>query len=398
MPEQEKIASRYIQIAEPYMGDEEWQALKEPIITGWLTQGPKVKVFEQGFAARHDVTYAHATTSCTTALHLALSAIDIKPGDRVIVPSFTWIATANAVEYCGGIPVFCDSCRDTYNMDPEKLERVIERLLSAGIRPKAVIAVHLFGLSAEMDKISSIAKKYNMKVIEDAACAAGARYKGKATGSLGDIGCFSFHPRKVLTTGEGGMCTTNDKDLAERISCLRSHGASLSEEQRHHSNSPYLMPNFDVLGYNYRMSDLQGAVGVVQLSKLDSFIAERRAWAQYYQKELSTIEWLVTPKEPDGCFHSFQAYVCLVDEKKIKKSRNKIMQHLHEHGIGTRAGTHAVHQLGYYEKKYDLKPSDYPVARELYASTLALPLHNRMAEEDYYRVVEVLKKLDVVCK
>lgn len=398
MSEQEKSTPTYIQIAEPYMGDEEWQALKEPITTGWLTQGPKVKEFEQGFAIRHNVTYAYATTSCTTALHLALRAIDIQPGDRVIVPSFTWIATANAVEYCGGIPIFCDSCLDSYNIDPEKLEEVVKKLLVEGIQPKAVIPVHLFGLAANMDEILAISKKYNMKVIEDAACASGAGYKGKPTGSLGDIGCFSFHPRKVLTTGEGGMCTTNDKELAEKMSCLRSHGASLSEEQRHHSNSPYLMPDFDVLGYNYRMSDLQGAVGVVQLSKLDSFIAERRNWAQYYHRELSNIEWLITPVEPEECFHSFQAYVCLIDNKKIKKSRNKIMQYLHENGIGTRAGTHAIHELGYYAKKYDLKPSDYPVAQELYAGTLALPLHNRMVEEDYNRVVTILKQIDEDCR
>lgn len=383
----------YIQIAEPCMGEEEWQALREPLTTGWLTQGPKVKAFEEVFAKRHTVKYAYATTSCTTALHLALRAIGIKAGDRVIVPSFTWIATANAVEYCGAIPVFCDSCRRSYNIDPLKLEEVIQKLLVEGIKPKAIIAVHLFGLAAEMDLINELAAKYNMKVIEDAACAAGASYRGKPTGSLGDIGCFSFHPRKVITTGEGGMCTTNDPILAERIACLRSHGASLSEEQRHHSDKPYLMPDFDALGYNYRMSDLQGAVGLVQIPKLDFFITERKHWADFYKKQLADLEWLITPIEPGGYSHSFQAYVCLVDNDKIKKSRNEIMQYLHECGIGTRAGTHAVHELGYYTKKYNIKSEDYPVAAELYAQTIALPLHNHMSEDDYARVVDSLKKL-----
>lgn len=384
---------RYIQIAEPCMGDEEWQALKEPLTTGWLTQGPRVKEFEKNFADRHGVGYAYATTSCTTALHLALKAIGIGKGDRVIVPSFTWIATANVVEYCGGIPVFCDSRRNTYNIDPLKLREKVEQLVAEGFPPKAVIVVHLFGLSAEMDSIIAITREYGMSIIEDAACAAGASYKGKPVGSLGDIGCFSFHPRKIITTGEGGMCTTSSIQLAEKMTCLRSHGASLSEEQRHHSDRPYLMPDFDVLGYNYRMSDLQGAVGVIQLAKLDSFILERSKWAQYYDEELASLDWIITPIVADGFAHSYQAYVCLVDSTKINKSRNDIMQYLHEWGIGTRAGTHAVHELGYYAAKYGIKADDYPVARELYASTLALPLHNGMAEEDYYRVVKVLKTI-----
>ena len=178
-------------------------------------------------------------------------AIGIKAGDRVIVPSFTWIATANSVEYCGGVPVFCDSCLDTYNLDPTQLEKTILRLSAQGIHPKAIIAVHLFGLIADMGAILSIAKRYNMYVIEDAACAAGASYQGSPAGSLGHIGCFSFHPRKIITTGEGGMCTTNSGEYAEKLACLRSHGASLSEEQRHSSNRPYLMPDFKELGFNY---------------------------------------------------------------------------------------------------------------------------------------------------
>lgn len=384
---------KYINIAEPSLGEEEWQALKEPLDTGWLTQGPKVKEFEEKFARKHKVQYAAAVTSCTTALHLALKAIGVKPGDNVIVPSFTWIATANAVEYCGAVPIFCDNDIITYNIDVDKLEKLLETLYREGKTVQALLPVHLFGLTADMDRITVLAKKYGFYIVEDAACAAGALYHGRPAGSLGDVGCFSFHPRKIITTGEGGMCTTNNPEFAEKISRLRSHGASLSEEQRHSSDSPYLMPDFNDLGYNYRMSDLQGAVGSIQIGRLDGFINERRQWAHFYDVELEALNWLITPTEPDGCRHSYQAYVCRINSQKISLTRNQIMQKMHEAGIGTRAGTHAVHELGYYKNKYRLKTEDYPVAAELYANTVSLPLHNRMNELDYKRVVDVLKNI-----
>lgn len=391
----EKKSLTYISIAEPYMGQEEWNSLREPLETGWLTQGPKVKEFEMAFAARHDVKYAYAVTSCTTALHLALAALNIGRGDLVIVPSFTWIATANAVEYCGAKPVFCDSDLETYNMDIDKLRMIIEELDSRGMKPKAIIAVHLFGLLANMRAICAIARKHGIKVVEDAACAAGASYLETPSGGFGDIACFSFHPRKVITTGEGGMCTTNDPDLAERLACLRSHGASLSEEQRHHSDRPYLMPDFNVMGYNYRMSDLQGAVGCVQIGRLDTLIAERRKWAKWYNDKLKAIQWIKTPIEPEGYCHTYQAYVCLMnsDHAGAGLKRNDVMQILHENGIGSRSGTHAVHTLAYYAEKYNICSDEYPIAAKLYDNTIALPLHNKMKKEDYERIVDCLKKI-----
>ena len=384
----------YINIAEPCLGEEEWNYVKDPISTGWLTQGPKVKEFENKFAAMHNVNYAYATTSCTTALHLALTALGVTKGDYVIVPSFTWIATVNVVEYCGATPIFCDNDISTYNIDVEKLELILEELYKNGKTVKAVIPVHLFGLLADMDRILSLSKKYGFAVVEDAACAAGAMYDEKYAGSFGDIGCFSFHPRKVITTGEGGMCTTNDDVLAERLACLRSHGATVSEEQRHRSNSPYLMPDFNVLGFNYRMSDLQGAVGSVQIDKLGRFINERRNWAEYYNQRLSGLDWLITPLEPIQCRHSYQAYVCRIDTTKVAMSRDDIMQKMQEAGIGTRAGTHAVHELGYYKKKYNISKRDYPVAAELYANTISLPLHNNMSQADYDYVIEILSGIN----
>lgn len=384
---------KYINIAEPYMGNEEWEALKEPISTGWLTQGPKVKEFENKFSVKHGVRYSFAVTSCTTALHLALAALGVKTGDYVIVPSFTWIATVNVVEYCGATPIFCDSDINTYNIDVNKLKLLLEQMAKQGKKVKAVISVHLFGLMAPMKEIKDLSKEYDFSVIEDAACAAGAMYEDKYAGSWGDIGCFSFHPRKIITTGEGGMCTTNDEVLASRIGCLRSHGASVSEEQRHSSNSPFLMPDFDVLGFNYRMSDLQGAVGSVQVDKLAMLVEERRKWAAYYDDNLKDVEWLIAPTVPDKCKHSYQAYVCRVDTEKISLKRNEIMQKLQDAGIASRAGTHAVHELGYYSRKYNIKADDFPVASELYANTISLPLHNRMSTEEYAYVIKVLKSI-----
>lgn len=382
-----------IMIALPFTGEEEWQALKEPLTSGWLTQGPQVAAFEEAFAKRHGTKYALATTSCTTALHLALLAVGVQPGDRVIVPSYTWVATANAVEYCGGVPVFCDSNPETYNLDLASVRSKIRECIAGGIYPKAIVAVHLFGLCAEMDAILEIAQEYNIKVIEDAACAVGAAYKDKSAGSIGDVGCFSFHPRKIITTGEGGMCTTNKAEIAEAINCLRNHGASISEEQRHNSNRPFLMPDFNVLGFNYRMTDLQGAVGRVQLGRLDQLIAERRQWAEYYRRELADIDWLITPVIPQKCQHSWQAFVCRVDEDKAPLKCVEIMDYLHRKGISTRPGTHAVHLLGFYSHKYGLKSDDYPTASMLYKTTLALPLHNRMTANDYQRVVTALKEI-----
>ena len=376
---------RMIQISQPSTGDEEWQAVREPLATGWLTQGPKVAEFEKRFAARHQVRHALAATSCTTALHLILAAMEVGPGDEVIVPAFTWIATANVVVYCGATPVFADVDRATYNLDPSDVARKVT------LRTKAIIAVHLFGLCADIDAITKAAP--GIPIIEDAACAAGSAYKNRPAGTLGLAAAFSFHPRKSITTGEGGMVTTNDDALAERVNMLRNHGASISEEQRHHGRRPYVMADFNLLGFNYRMTDLQGAVGIVQLEKLDQFIDERQKWAEFYWRELAGLRWLGLPSVPDGLRHGWQAFVCYVDEATAPMPRNDLMQRLHAQGVSTRPGTHAVHMLGYYREKCGSRPEDCPVARDCDSYSMAIPLHNRMSEEDYRYVAQQLKDL-----
>jgi perosamine synthetase len=379
------MIKRIIPISLPVTGEEEWQATREPIINGWLTSGPKVREFEQLFAERHQVKHALAVTSATTALHLALVALQVGPGDEVIVPAFTWVSTANVVLYCGANVVFADVDPKTFNIDPHDLKR---RITS---KTKAIIPVHLFGLCANMDAIKTIAG--NIPLVEDGACAAGAGYKGVAAGALGTIGCFSFHPRKSVTTGEGGMITTNDDHLADTMSMLRNHGASISEEQRHNGARPYILPNFNMLGYNYRMTDLQGAVGVVQIKKLDQFIDERAEWAAWYSEQLAEIPWLRTPQVEADYKHGWQSFVTFVDESKAPFSRNEIMEKLQEHGISSRPGTHAVHMLTFYADKYNIKPRDYPGAQAANDYSMAIPIHNRMLAQDYHYVVDFLKSL-----
>jgi len=376
---------RNIAIASPSTGQEECDAVTETLRSGWLTQGPKVAAFEKAFAHRHTVKHAIAASNCTCALHLILTALGVKAGDEVIVPSFTWVASANAVVYCGATPIFADVLPGTYNLDPASVAAKVTK------RTKAIMAVHLFGLCADMDAIKRAAP--GIPLVEDAACAAGSAYKGKAAGSLGVAAAFSFHARKSITTGEGGMVTTNDDGLAHAVTSLRNHGASISEEERHRGTAPYLLPEFDVVGFNYRMTDLQGAVGLAQLKKLDGFVGERQQWAAFYKRELANVPWLRLPEVPEGYTHAWQSHVCMVDENKLGMSRNKLMAYLQDKGISTRPGTHAVHSLGYYKRQYKLSPEDFPISWNCNQHSMAIPLHNKMSAEDYTYVVEVLRAI-----
>lgn len=376
-----------IPISKPFFGDEEKRAVSEPLETGWIVQGPKVAEFEARFAAYSRVAHALATTSATTALHMALVALGVGPGDEVIVPAFTWVASANVVEMQRAKPVFVDIELDTFNLDVAQLERAITK------KTKAIMPVSLFGVSADMNPIMAIAKKHGLKVVEDAACATGAWYHGHHAGTIADIGCFSFHPRKAITTGEGGMLTTGDAKIAEHVRSLRDHGASKSDLARHLGARSYVLPDFNMVGFNYRMTDLQASVGVVQMGRLPAVMELRAAVARRYHERLRGLSWLRPPVTPAGYVHGYQSYVCLFrpEEPTVKNverlhgQRNALMDALEQAGIATRPGTHAVHMLGFYRDTYCIRPEDFPNAFIADRLTLALPLYAQLtsAEQDY---------------
>lgn len=399
---------RSIPIARPYFGKEEEAAVCEVLRSGWVVQGPRVAAFEEAFKKFLGVTEAVATSSCTTALHLALGAAGIGPGDEVVVPSFTFIASANAIEYVGARPVFVDVDPRTYTMAPEKLDEYVRQCSRRGSPlPKAVIPVSLFGLCADMGAIARIAKEHALIMIEDAACGFGASREGRRAGTEALVGCFSFHPRKAITTGEGGMVVTGDAGIAQTVRMLRDHGASKSDLERHASHGGSLLPEYRVLGHNYRMTDLQGALGVVQMEKAATVLQKRREAAVYYDYLLRQVEEIVPPFTPRGFGHAYQSYVCLYrgreryaaeDEKidwekaeRANQARNLLMAALEERGISVRQGTHAVHTLEYYRQKYGLRDRDLPRAYLADRLSMALPLYCGITPEEQERVIRELK-------
>ena len=368
----------------PAFDEDEIALVKQCLASGWVTQGPLTARFEQLVAARHAVAHALATTSCTSALHLSTLALGLGPGDEVIVPAFTWITSANAAEYVGARAMFCDVDPRTFNIDPAALEAAITP------RARAVVAVHLFGLAAPMDEILSVARKHGLAVIEDAACAIGTSYNGRPVGGIGDIGCFSFHPRKVVTTGEGGMVTTNRSDLAERVASLRNHGSTGLAPQDRARPRNHSMAAFDNLGYNLRLSDIQAAVGVAQMAKLERLLIERRTRAAKYEELLRGLDRIITPSVAPSDGHTYQSYVVRIRDGG-REERNRVMNDLQDRDVQTRPGTHAVHRLGYYARKYGLRPEDFPQAALCEDTSITLPLFPGMTDTDQERVVSCLR-------
>ena len=389
----DETTRQQIPITKPFFGAEEEAAIRAPVHSGWVVQGPYVREFEEKFSAFTASHFSIATNSCTSALHIAVAALKLKPGDEVIVPAFTWISTANVVEYMAATPVFCDVDLSTFNIDVKKIEGLIT--------PKTVgiIPVHLFGLCAEMQPIQEIAQKHSLWVIEDAACAFGAQYHGKHAGTFGEMGCFSFHPRKSITTGEGGMVTTQREDFDQLARVLRDHGASRSDLSRHTGKAGFLLSEYNHLGYNYRMTDIQGALGCAQMDRASWILETRSQRAQHYDKLLTEVEWLETPKAPDGFVHGYQAYVCLFcpeaptlnNVDRLHQQRNELMMQLEAKGIATRQGTHAPVLQGYYTEKYGLRPEQFPNAYLADRLGLTLPLYAQMTEVEQALVCQSLQ-------
>ena len=391
-----------VPIARTSLTPQEIESVLEPLRSGWLVQGPKVREFEQAWSAFTGAEHSIAVTSCTTALHLSLAALGFGPGDEAIVPAFTWISTANVVEHLGGRVVFADIDLATFNINP----RCIEALITP--RTKAILPVHLFGLAADMNAINAIAQRHGLWVIEDAACGFGSTLSGRHVGTLGHTGCFSFHPRKAITTGEGGMITTNDAQLAERLRCLRDHGAAISDLQRHIGPKPYLLADHREAGYNQRMTDIQAALGAAQMQRADEIVSDRRQLAAHYNAAFAELDWLQTPLVPSGFGHGYQSYPCLFEPEKvatalqnsdqallrqIHERRNNWMESLQQRGISTRPATHAVHMLSFYIDKYGLKPEEFPVAQAANDCSISLPLfHGMLSTEQSFVVDTVLDK------
>lgn len=372
-----------IPVAKPLFGEEEERAIIEVLRSGWVVQGPKVAEFERLVAAYVGARYAVATSSCTTSLHLALLLHNIGPGDEVILPSFTFIATANVVRYTGATPVFADIDARTGNLDPHAVAAAVTP------RTKAILPVHQLGLAADMDALVTVARQHDLVIIEDAAPALGATYKGRRVGSLGYSTCFSFHPRKAITTAEGGMLVTDDADIAGRGRILRAQGMSVSDLARHVSSTVVIEEYHDV-GYNYRMSDIHAAVGIQQLRRLDYILGRRQQVAERYNEAFGDLGCVRLPFTSNETPHTYQSYMLTVLPEAPMK-RDELMAEFLAAGIQTRRGVMAVHLEPCYRREHlDLH---LPATEAATASTILLPIYAAMTDAEQEYVIKHLRRL-----
>lgn len=376
-----------VPVARPSFGIAEERAVLEVLRSAWVSQGPRVAEFEREFAAYVNAPYAIAVSSCTAALHLALLAVGIRPGDEVVCPSLSFIASANGIVHAGGRPVFADIDSATYNLDPKSVESAITK------RTKAILVVHQVGLPAALDEMQALAARYGIPLIEDAACAIGSEYSGRRIGlPHSQMACFSFHPRKVLTTGEGGMITTADPEVADRLRRLRQHAMNTSDLARHNAKQ-VIVETYDEVGYNYRLTDLQAAIGLAQLTRLEGMLARRRALALQYSERLAALPWLVLPWEPAGCHHNFQSYIVRL-RSDAPISRDNLMQELLQRGVSSRRGVMAIHREAPYRNQ-DWEER-LPVTSLLTDTTLCLPLFSEMTDGEQDYVIESLTEIGVL--
>ena len=396
MPESPKI----IPVARPWLDEREAEAAKRPIMSGWVTQGPEVAAFEKEFADYVGAKHACAVSNCTTALHLALLAVGVKPGDEVITVSHSFIATANSVVYCGAKPVFVDIQPETFNIAPGLIEKVITA------KTRAILCVHQMGMPCDLRAIMDLAGKKGLPVVEDAACAIGSEimWNGnweKIGKPQGDAACFSFHPRKVITTGDGGMITTDNAEWDKLFRLLRVHGMSMDSSARHRAGSVAFESYLD-LGYNYRLTDIQAAIGREQLKRLPEIVAQRRKLGDRYRKLLADVPGVITPSEPNWARSNWQSYCVRLPEGS---DHVKVMQEILEAGVSTRRGIMCSHREPAYTNEQLWSCGNGPgdcgcppgSCKNLLESETAqdqsilLPLYHQMTEKDQDRVVEALK-------
>jgi perosamine synthetase len=372
-----------IPVAKPFLGKEEAQLAYDTILTNWVTQGPRVAEFEEKFATYVGSKYAVAVSNCTTALHLAMIVAGVGEGDEVICPSMSYIATANCIKYVNAKPVFAEVNPVTYNIDAGDVKKKITP------KTKAILIVHQIGMPADIDAFRAICDEHNLILIEDAACAAGSAYKGKKIGSHSDLVCFSFHPRKVITTGDGGMVTTSNEEFYNRIKLLRQHGMSVNDRVRHLSDKVIIEDHLEV-GFNYRMTDIQAAVGIKQLERLDGIIEERRKIAHRYQKELADLSMIRLPEEPEGFFTSYQSFSIYL-KPECSLGRNDVMQQMLDVGIATRRGVMTSHRESAYAE--ECKGLSLPMSEDASDRSIVLPLYVPMSNEEVSYVISHLRKI-----
>ncbi len=370
-----------IRLTIPSIEDDDLNAVREVLATGYLVQGARVAAFEESVASRVGTRYAVAVSSCTAALHLTLLALNVRPGDIVVVTAYSFVATANAIELCGALPVFVDIQPDTFNIDPSGLGLALDRLMAerdSACRVRAILPVHAFGHTADMPAIMQAAGRYSLPVIEDAACALGSETGGRRAGSWGKAGCFSFHPRKAVTTGEGGMITTDDERLVRDLKARRNHGQDPST-----GTTDFIMP-----GFNYRLTEFQAALGLTQMSKLDRIIARRRELAENYDRLLAGMP--VRPPARRGNRHVFQSYVLLLDPAYADR-RTEIIAQLKAGGVESTIGTWHIPLTTYYRRKYGYQPGDFPNADLVFRSSLSLPMYESLTLEQQQEIVRLLQ-------
>lgn len=370
----------------PDIGEEEVQSVVEILRSGWLTTGSKTKQFETEFSGKIGATHAVAVNSCTAALHLALEAIGIAAGDEIILPTMTFAATAEVVNYCRAKPVLVDCLSDTLNINVDLLEKAITP------RTKAIIPVHYAGQPCEMDRIMEIAKHYGLKVIEDAAHALPTRFRGRMVGTIGDITCFSFYATKTITTGEGGMATTENAEWADRMRILSLHGISREAVNRY---SPEGKWYYEICypGFKYNLTDVASAIGIPQLRKCDRFGEIRRRYATLYNEAFKQIPEIKIPYVAEDIEHAWHLYVIQLELEQLRIGRNEIIELLKKYGIGTSVHFIPLHLHPYYKHTYGFSPDDFPVASQVFERIISLPIYPKMTEADVQRVIDVVSAL-----
>ena len=366
--------------------DEEISAVLDVLHSGWLTTGPRVREFEAKFARYTGAAQAVAVSSCTAALHLALAAIGIGEGDEVIVPTMTFASSGNAILYFKARPILVDCGKETFHVDPEQIEKSITS------HTRAILPVHYAGYPCDMDAILSIARSHKLKVVEDAAHALPCHYKDKMVGTLGDITCFSFYATKTLTTGEGGMLTTENSEFAERMRRLSLHGISKDAWKRYTADGSW---RYDILetGYKYNMTDLLASMGIAQLAKCDAMCARRRSIAERYNRALSSLDAYEVPPTPADSSHAWHLYVLQVNPSALSIDRNRLIEELKSHGIGTSVHFIPLHLHTLYQECLGYRNGDFPNAENRFERAISLPIYPSMTDEDTDRVVGTLHQI-----